>query len=232
MGLECLVGETNLRSFFNPWWGDHWCGTGLAATALSLAGGFTTFYIPSSNRVDQNLHWGSVPLIDESCSTEALDIVNDGPMGRAEKIFRILSRYDIALRNLRFCTANQGGLGNCGKCRKCRRTMLALEIAGVLDRVSFTTPPVISRDFWRQNESRNVASVSANLAVAREAGAKSWIIDGLERKVRRMERKEALRGLVHNSPLRHVLPLYRSIRRTLTSRSPERSDNGPGGSSR
>ena len=232
LGLECLVGETNLRSFFNPSWGESWCGTGLAGTALSLAGGFTTFYIPSSGRVGQNLQWGSTALIDESCATEALDIVNDGPLGRAEKIYRIISRYDVALRNLRFCTSNMGGLGNCGKCRKCQRTMLQLEAAGVLDRVPFNSPPVIPPDFWRRNSSKNSNSVKMTLAVAQEAGAKPWLIAGLERRIRRMERQAGLRQLVHNSPLRHALPLYRTLRRTLLPREWERKNGDSSGNSR
>ena len=232
LGVECLVGETNLRSFFNPSWGEHWCGTGLAATALSLAGGFTTFYIPSSGRVGQTMNWGSVPLIDESCSTESLEIVNDGPMSRAEKVYRIISRYDVALRNLRFCTSNMGGLGNCGKCRKCQRTMLALEAAGVLDRVSFNSPPVIRPDFWRGNASKSSNAVRATLAIAQEAGAKPWLIEGRERRIRRIERQAGLRQLVHNSPLRHALPLYRTFRRTLWPREWERKDSDPNGNNR
>jgi len=51
LGLECIVGVTNLRSFFNPSWGEQWCGTALAATAQALSGGFSTFYIPSSGQV-------------------------------------------------------------------------------------------------------------------------------------------------------------------------------------
>jgi bacterioferritin-associated ferredoxin len=217
LGLECIVGETNLRSFFNPSWGEQWCGTGLAATAQALAGGFSTFYIPSSSQILSPIKWGSVPLLDEACSTEGFDIVNDGPLSRAEKIQRVIARHEVALRNLRFCTANMGGPTNCGRCRKCLRTMVALEAAGVLDRVRLDVPPVLPPNIWKLYHSKNPLAARATLGVAREVGGRPWLERGLERKIRRTEMRDGLYQFISSSPLRFALPVYRRIKASLKS---------------
>ena len=47
-GVRCISGESNIRSYFDPDWLHHYCGSALAATALSLAAGLDYVCIPST----------------------------------------------------------------------------------------------------------------------------------------------------------------------------------------
>jgi hypothetical protein len=52
---------------------------------------------------------------------------------RIDKVLAI-ARNETALKHLRVCWQNPHGAYNCGRCEKCMRTMVALKLAGVLDR--------------------------------------------------------------------------------------------------
>ena len=57
---------------------------------------------------------------------------------REQKVAAIAG-MDLARRHLRVCYENRNGAYNCGRCEKCVRTMVALEVVGVLDQ--FRTMP-------------------------------------------------------------------------------------------
>jgi hypothetical protein len=95
---------------------------------------FSRFYIAAAHSQDELLPAGSHPRIDPLWSTERLEFIHDGVEAtRLEKI-TLISRYDVALKTLRVCYLNPKGAYNCGRCEKCLRTMIGLQLCGVLDR--------------------------------------------------------------------------------------------------
>lgn len=110
-------------------------GPAMISVALGLGGLFRKVYVPASYPRRDLFPWGSHPLTDPHWSTESLDVVHDGcEAGRIEKIMWQVGKSQVALDNLRVCTQQRPGRYNCGVCEKCIRTMLNLEIAGVLDK--------------------------------------------------------------------------------------------------
>ncbi|MGH3147882.1 MAG: hypothetical protein ACRDTR_18995, partial [Rubrobacter sp.] len=77
---------------------------------------------------------GTHPMLDPLWSTELTTIVHDGcEMTRVEKVAYI-SEHETAMKWLRVCFRNPDGAYNCGRCKKCLYTMIALRIAGALER--------------------------------------------------------------------------------------------------
>lgn len=215
-GVECVVGESNLRTHFDADWLYLYCGSGLAASALSLGGGFSHVCIPSTHSYRNPIPIGTTPLVDERFSTERVQIVHDGAeLGRPQKLARILEwDRDLVLQHLRVCVMNFGGAYNCCECRKCVRTMVALRLMGLLNEaVTFPNksmhhwPGVIALD--------SLPLVEENLEFGHERGGDPATVRLLERIVRRRRRKEALRSLLLNSPFAGALPAIVATRRRL-----------------
>jgi hypothetical protein len=183
---EAICGQTNLRDCFPLRWGTYYHGAGLAATALSLSGGMGKVLIPSSFSWRHLFPWPSHPLVDPLWSSDDLNIIHDGTRDdRARKITDTLLQHPEVVRRLRVCVNTEGGAGNCGLCTKCIRTMITLEIAGVLQSCG-AFPPRLPRDFWRHlkiNTNGDLSFADENLCLARERRSPAWIIDGLERAI-------------------------------------------------
>lgn len=215
-GVECLIGESNLRTHFQADWLHLYCGSGLAATALSLAGGFSHICIPSAFSYRSLIPTSTTPLVDERYSTEAMQVVHDGAeLGRADKLVRILEwDRDLVLRYLRVCVMNFGGAHNCCKCRKCVRTMMTLQTLGVLDAAA--TFPNKSQAHWEDVANWDgLVFLEENLACARAYDGDPRVAALLERIVLRRRRKDALRSLLQNSPLHGLLPSIVATRRRV-----------------
>jgi len=72
---------------------------------------------------------------DHLFSTGHMRIVHDGAtFNRVEKT-KFISKFDIALRELRVCWKSRSD-ENCCACNKCYRTMITLELLGKLERSS------------------------------------------------------------------------------------------------
>ncbi len=181
--LDVIVGETNIRDVFPLDWEDHYFGPGLAATALSLSNGLRNIYIPSSHSYAIFFHDPSSPLIDNLWSNERTNIFHDGSeKERAEKIADLIVHDSFALNHLRVCVSNEGGGYNCGKCWKCIRTMVTLEILGVL-KDSNTFPHKLPKHYYTQLRTYIPDSLEftrENLKLAQLYGRKD-----LERKLQR-----------------------------------------------
>lgn len=213
LGLRCIVGRTNIRSHFPLDYGRLYAGMALSAAALSLAGGYSVCFLPSSV-FNASLHgYGHEMLIDEPCSTEYLRLENDGgDVSRTHKVIRSVARSDIALANLRSCYVNSGALENCGVCSKCLRTMMALEIAGVLKN-SGSFPKTLQPGFLEKMGMNRPDHIYPNIAAIREVGVSLWMIPVLERKAREVILKNALREYLEESPVRGLLASWRERKR-------------------
>lgn len=133
--IELITVESNIRPLIDPifpWNLTH--GGCLAAAGLLLRGGIKRIYIPSSLTTEQQDPWGSNLATDKLWSTSKLEFIHDGvETPRVNKAGRV-AKSEVALRHLRVCYANKEGAYNCGNCEKCIRTMISLQIAGVLDK--------------------------------------------------------------------------------------------------
>jgi hypothetical protein len=213
-GVQCILGKSNLRSYFDADWLHLYCGSGLAATALSLSGGFSHVCIPSTYSYRDPVMTGSTPLVDERYSNERVQVVHDGAeLPRAEKLARIIEwDRELVLKHLRVCVMNFGGAYNCCECRKCVRTLLPLKCLGVLE--DATTFPNKSTEHWEELASHDsLPFVEENLEFARAHNGDAALTALLEKIVLRRRRKEALRSLMLNSPLHGALPIIVGTRR-------------------
>lgn len=135
-GIQFVSGSTNVRDFVNPtdWTNAH--GQALAASALFFKSVWQRFYIPSSYLPELHPKWGSHPDLDPLLSTEAMEMVHHG--GRLNRVQKLaeLSQSPETYSRLRVCWIQDIGLKNCGACEKCVRTMIGLDLLGVLARYS------------------------------------------------------------------------------------------------
>ena len=205
-GVQCIVGETNLRSHFPIDWEARYMGSALAATGLALGRGLGYVCIPSSYTYRDMVIGGSTPLTDEMFSTPNTRILHDGAdTPRPQKVERIVRwRRDLVLSHLRVCSRNFGGTFNCGECYKCVRTAIALEVLGIrTDSGIFTNS---STTHWgRVALTDKLSLIEENLEFARQHRSEAHLIDLLRRVVRRRRSRDALRALARNTPLEHLL---------------------------
>jgi hypothetical protein len=135
LGKPLIRVVTNLAVVSEPivrW--RYYHGPVLASIALLLAPGFHRVLLPASHSYADLHPLGSHPLVDPLWSTEDTELVHDGcEATRSERVARI-ARNPTALRWLRVCWEGPDGAQNCGRCEKCVRTMIALRLAGALER--------------------------------------------------------------------------------------------------
>ena len=216
LGVEVIVGETNIRTTSRLHWEKRYVGSGLAATALALAGGLDYVCVPSGASYLDLLPRGSSPLIEERFSSEDVRILTDGAeVSRAEKVGRIVEwDRDTVLNYLRVCIENDGGAYNCGECYKCVRTAVALAASGAWDDArNFRNR---SKTHWERsarNDQRNL--VAENQRFAHQVGADPALTAMLDRVVRRHERSLAVRTLVAGTPAERLIPLVSRIRNRI-----------------
>jgi len=129
---------TNVRDFGTRFvhWGELYFGAALASVGLTLHRIFEKVYIASSYSYDELLPWGSHPALDPLWSTEGVSIIHDGCEARRVDKIRFIAQFPVVTDTLRVCTYRpfSGSIYNCGVCEKCLRTMVALHIAGALQK--------------------------------------------------------------------------------------------------
>jgi len=153
-GLELLVARTNLLQFLGTQLRAQAFAAFLTAPALALGRLFSRFYVSAGARVtDMGLFKdGSHLMLDHLLSTETMETSHEGAhLTRLEKTLAI-SRWPETYARLRVCfnaTGFQEGgraIANCCACEKCLRTMVTLELAGVLRNYVCFPRPLRRRD--------------------------------------------------------------------------------------
>jgi hypothetical protein len=137
LGIDLIVGRSNVQSFLprRDWGLFH--GGPLLGSALALGGGVRRFYVPASHTIGDLSPWGSSPRLDPLLSTEALEIVHDGADATRAQKTAAIGDWPPTFGRLRVC----GSLPNCCRCEKCVRTMITLDLLGLLGRqTSFPLP--------------------------------------------------------------------------------------------
>lgn len=114
-------------------------GSFLSSIGLLFEKHFHEVFIGSSHNDYNNLvPNGSHPLSDVLYSTSRTSLIHSGDgIGRLDKT-RYLAQHELALRHLHVCIRGRDGKGqdelNCSHCEKCYRTMIGLDVVGVLDK--------------------------------------------------------------------------------------------------
>ncbi|MFC0682056.1 hypothetical protein ACFFGH_29845 [Lysobacter korlensis] len=133
---------TNTRQFLLRYapWGPVMHGAAIASACL-VAGldRFGRLVIPSGATGQHLRPWGTHPELDHLWSTEYLEVEHDDArLTRMEKV-ALLRDDPVAQRHLRVChRASQHY--NCGECYKCIRTMVTLDVYGVLPQFRMFPP--------------------------------------------------------------------------------------------
>lgn len=136
MNKEIIEVESNIHPFGDKYvnWGFQYFGSALASVAILLSSNIRKVYIGSGKDSNNLIPCGSHPDLDYLWSTENVEIVHDGcEATRLDKIKSIIHN-ESALNHLRVCFDRTNGLYNCSVCEKCIRTMISLNLLGVLDK--------------------------------------------------------------------------------------------------
>lgn len=168
-GCRTVVVETNIRALSDRtvnWEAHH--GAALCSVALALQGLLGRCLIAASDHYSHLPPLGSHPLLDHLWSTECLEVVHDGAEAtRTDKVERQLAQSPLALANLSVCWRSRPA-HNCGVCEKCLRTIIALELAGCLDRCR-TLPNHLDLDLLRGVSMGSADAKDAMQSIVRDA---------------------------------------------------------------
>ncbi|MBD3374809.1 hypothetical protein GF406_07240 [candidate division KSB1 bacterium] len=132
---KLVIVHTNLREFLEcemslSWPDTH--GLAMASVAHLLSSEYTKILISATACYADLYPYGSHPLLDPLWGTETLEIVHDGCEADRVQKAKYVAKDEIVRSVLRVCWENRNGAFNCCECEKCVRTMVQLEIAGVL----------------------------------------------------------------------------------------------------
>lgn len=141
--FNLIVVRSNLDEFLSSFfWKDPFYCTHSYRNigfAMLLQNGIKTYYYSSAHNVSEfncSLNIDSAEyerFLLPYLSTEKFTAYNsNGAMSRNEKI-QFISKFPATYNYLTVCYT---GSENCGKCTKCLRTLLALDVLGVLDKYS------------------------------------------------------------------------------------------------
>lgn len=136
-GLKHYFIATNLREtrFTQAAWSRLSHGSALAGLALFLGRSVAEVIVASTHTYPDFSPWGSHFLTDPLLSTSNTRLIHDGAtLTRVEKTQRVAAN-EFALRHLRVCW-KEGLATNCCQCSKCLRTMVTLELMGVLGKAT------------------------------------------------------------------------------------------------
>ena len=136
VGCSCCVIRTNLRRHplvrATPWLREF--GGGLAAVGHLLGSQSGHLLMSSDGLGFAHAETGSRATTDPMFGSSRVAISHVAPtVTRLEKI-RAIAGEQIMQRHVRVCWKNVGSQMNCTQCEKCIRTMITLDVCGMLDR--------------------------------------------------------------------------------------------------
>jgi hypothetical protein len=156
LGIKLISCRTNCQQFGTRrnWGLFH--GSALIGAAHAVGRRTAMFHVPSSHSFTSLLPWGSDPGIDYLLSTEATQVIHHGSgFTRTEKT-EAIAYWEEVCDKLRVCAFDDSTL-NCSKCEKCLRTMMTLDMLGVLERYSAFQSPLTgglirSCRYWNRSD--------------------------------------------------------------------------------
>ena len=135
LGIKLISCRTNCQQFGTRVnWGLYH-GSALIGAAHAVGRRTALFHVPSSHSFTSLMPWGSDPGIDYLLSTEATQVMHHGSgFTRTEKT-EAIANWEEVWDKLRVCAPNDSTI-NCSECEKCLRTMMTLDMLGVLEHYS------------------------------------------------------------------------------------------------
>jgi hypothetical protein len=131
-----IIVATNIREtqFGRLDWGHFSHGCAMASVGLLLERVYRRLLIPSSDGYYEAEAYGSHAFTDHLFSTSNMQVIHDGAASSRQQKVELVARYPQALEGLRVCWQSLSDK-NCGQCEKCMRTMIDLDLCGVLSDV-------------------------------------------------------------------------------------------------
>jgi len=135
LGIKLVSCRTNCQHFGTRRnWGLYH-RSALIGAAHAVGRRTALFHVPSSHSFPSLMPWGSDPGIDYLLSTEGTQVMHHGSgFTRIEKT-EAIAYWEEIWDKLRVCIPDDSTV-NCSKCEKCLRTMMTLDMLGVLERYS------------------------------------------------------------------------------------------------
>jgi hypothetical protein len=215
------IRETRFRSL--PW-GTIGHGNAMASVALILEGVYNRVLIPSTDGYRETGPWGSHATTDHYYSSSVMRIIHDGAAFSRFQKTELVATSTPALSAIRVCWRSQSD-ENCGKCEKCIRTMIALELCGVLKKTPTLAHATLDLDRVARVYCPHQKTGSMHLyytemlTLARQRGRHD-LAKAISRALRRSSYKQPLlyvtRRLRENRFLRRLgIPLDTALRHTV-----------------
>lgn len=132
-----IIVATNIREtqFGKLDWAHTSHGCAMASAGLHLEPLFQRLLIPSSDGYLEAEAYGSHAFTDHLFSTSNMHVIHDGSAFSRQQKTDLIAKYPETLDELRVCWQTFSD-NNCGCCEKCIRTMIDLELNGVLSEIS------------------------------------------------------------------------------------------------
>ncbi|TAK50775.1 MAG: hypothetical protein EPO25_18510 [Gammaproteobacteria bacterium] len=194
-GVRLITARTNVREFADlvGWELAH--GSALGSVALLPDALLARCYIPSSFPDSDLIPWGSHPVADPLLSSATLQLIHDVCRPRFDKV-AALAGWPPALSWLRVCWEQPHGSRNCCRCRNCLRTMIALDLAGVLKSCPTFPEPLEGARIRRMRLPPEDLTEVATIELPRlRAAGRTALADDLQAAVRASRRQLAGRRL-------------------------------------
>jgi hypothetical protein len=135
-----IVGISHLRLALSFFYGPY-----IIASAISLAGLFRRFFMPSSwdYKYLREKSYTSDPLVDPLLSTDTMDIIHHGSTHPRVGKLQVIADWELAQNILWVCQEHKfSRFGwNCSRCDKCNRTMIPLYVLGKLSKFKMFSKP-------------------------------------------------------------------------------------------
>ena len=130
---KLIIAATNIREthFGSIDWAHFSHGCAMASVALFLEPLFMRVLIPSSDGYFETDCYGSHAFTDHLFSTSNMHVIHDGSASTRQEKIDFVAQHPDAIEGLRVCWKTFSDT-NCGHCEKCIRTMIDLELCGVL----------------------------------------------------------------------------------------------------
>lgn len=167
----------------------------LASSVLALERRYSEVLLSSSHTREQNVPWGTHPLTDPLLSTSQTRIVHYGIEANRLQKTEAVAQSEVAMRALYVCWHPTPSGENCGACEKCLRTMISLELIGMLDRCATFPAEGLTPKRLKRMHTRRTRRVSfymffedtRDLAVKRDR----WdLVEALDRVLKRAQRAD------------------------------------------
>ncbi len=138
LGIDLIKVDSNLNEFYSEFYTETYQSRHLSCPLL-LQKLFSKYYLSSDFRyqdsfigpTDDIAHTN--PSAVHLLSTETLEFISSGSQySRIEKMKQLAAK-NVMNHWLNVCVAHQGDGRNCSICYKCCRTLLTLELLGVID---------------------------------------------------------------------------------------------------